>query len=592
METPDELESVRYQELQAELREAAEAFSKWTEESKEARRFLAGHHWTDEEMASLESEHRPALTFNQYGQLINVVSGTEISNRYEPHYLPRTPEDQGGVDVVNEMVRYYRNDCDAAHEESLAFRDCLNEGIGVTEIYFDDDDDPNGKVKTVRVNPDELVWDPESERQNALDAQWVIRSRWVNAKEFRNLWPEQAEEFFTFLANSSGETVRETEMDVVDVRRSWMYASNSSSYDPQKDRVLVIEKQYWEYEPGYVLRDFQSGMLQYIEEEEVEQLYPQIIQSGISPEQILFQKQRKRYKREFWSGQTLLEEGDNPINRFTYNIMTGYKDSSADGEILWYGLFRPVKDPQYWANKFLSQIVHIIGSNPKGGLIYEEGAIPDVQRFAQEFAKPNFIGKVAPRAITNEQITILDPAELPQAAFQMADFALNAIPRLLGINPYLGGQANDLKRTPAQSIQAIIRQGLVSLAPMFDALKLYRKQVGRCYLDFIKMHVNPGTSVRIVGPQNAQFVQFTKDTAFMNYDVVVEEVPITPTDMMETWTTLTEQGLLSSLLEMGFPVPPSIIDIIPGLERYVKDEWKAMIQQMYAQPAPQEQPAQ
>jgi len=66
----------------------------------------------------------------------------------------------------------------------------------------------------------------------------------------------------------------------------------------------------------------------------------------------------------------------------------------------------------------------------------------------------------------------------------------------------------------------------------------------------------------------------------MNFDVVVEEAPTSPTNTTELWSTLTEQGLLQNLMEMGIPVPPTIIDVIPGLPQYIRDEWKAYIEQM------------
>jgi len=47
-----------------------------------------------------------------------------------------------------------------------------------------------------------------------------------------------------------------------------------------------------------------------------------------------------------------------------------------------------MKDPQRWANKFLAQIMHIINTNAKGGLLAEEGAFIDPKKAEENWADP------------------------------------------------------------------------------------------------------------------------------------------------------------------------------------------------------------
>jgi hypothetical protein len=583
---PDQEDTAkRYATYQTNLKDARDWGSEWSNEADEARDFIAGKQYDEREITDLQREQRPALVVNQYGQIVRVVSGSEITNRFEPHCLPRTPEDQGGVDVFNELIRFHRNECDAAHEESLAFEECANTGVGATETRISYLEDPNGRVVTDRVPNEQLAWDPSAVKRNVTDGRFVIRGKYMDQDEFVQRWPDKADSYMAALSGGKDLPFSRAEADPVDVRRSWMYKSGVKSYDRERGRVLIMEHQYWHREYGFVVVNPMDQTLQFVDRQQAGEMMQQA-QAEQAP--LIFREYRKRFKREFWAGPVELEYGDCPINRFTYNFLTAFEDRRKE-YTQWYGMYRIAKDPQMWANRFLSQIVHIIGTNPKGSVHAEQDAFVNASKARQDWSRPNAMILYRPGALKEKKVMIVDPPRLPDAAFQMAQFALEALPKILGVNPYMGGSVEDLKRTPAASIQALIRQGMVSLAPLFDSLRLYRKDIGRTYLEFIQRYIRPGVMVRVVGSRPAKFVQYTQDQSFMNYDVVVEEAPMQPTNMMELWQTLTEQGLLQSLLEMGMPVPPSLLDIIPGLPAHIKEEWQQQIVDMQQQAAQAQQ---
>jgi hypothetical protein len=84
---------------------------------------------------------------------------------------------------------------------------------------------------------------------------------------------------------------------------------------------------------------------------------------------------RKVYKRAFL-GNELLQKGDAPIKgRFSWACITGELDRNKGH---WFGLIKTMRDPQMWANKWLSQTLHILNTTAKGGIVAEEGAFTDM----------------------------------------------------------------------------------------------------------------------------------------------------------------------------------------------------------------------
>ncbi len=70
---------------------------------------------------------------------------------------------------------------------------------------------------------------------------------------------------------------------------------------------------------------------------------------------------------------------------FTYKLITGKRDRNAR---CWYGLARPMEDPQRWANQFMSQLLAILAASTKGGMMLEADSVEDAKEFERSWAKP------------------------------------------------------------------------------------------------------------------------------------------------------------------------------------------------------------
>ena len=146
------------------FKESKDATSRWRKQAREDMAFAAGHQWEDSDVALLEEQNRPIITFNRTDPIIDAVVGAELTNRQEVQFRPRVPMtiDDGNdgklAENYTEVARWVRDQCDAEDEESIAFRDATTVGMGWAETWIDFEEEEDGKIREDRRNPLEMYW--------------------------------------------------------------------------------------------------------------------------------------------------------------------------------------------------------------------------------------------------------------------------------------------------------------------------------------------------------------------------------------------------------------------------------------------------
>src|ERR1044072_738106 len=75
----------------------------WREEAEECENFRSGHQWDLEDLELLRDQNRPAITFDRIHPIVEIISGTEISNRQEVSFVPRHPDSQQ-ISMVSDLA--------------------------------------------------------------------------------------------------------------------------------------------------------------------------------------------------------------------------------------------------------------------------------------------------------------------------------------------------------------------------------------------------------------------------------------------------------------------------------------------------------
>lgn len=536
----------------------------WRAQARDDYAFVSGDQWLPGDMAILEEQKRPPITFNYSEKMVDAVIGAEVGSRQETTYLPRGQEDRGLAELWNNAGKWVRQGCDAEDEESDAFRDCLICGLGWTWTRLDQEEDLDGKILVERVDPLELYSDPAAMKVGLRDRRWVDRLYWVDNDEVKRLWPNA-------LPSIADEN---TSRGVVN--RTNRYDDNE--HDEQErhaNQTQIRLHECYEFEPVY--RVALGPEMHDLDEKSFNTVKDQLPEGS-------FVKQRRRvYYWGYFAGDTLLEMKKSPCQKgFTFNCITGKRDRNKN---TWYGLTRVMKDPQRWANKWLSQILHIINTNAKGGIMAEINAVVDPVKFQDEWSKPDSVSWFKEGALSQKKVMQKQAAPYPTGLDKLMSFALESLPMVTGINLEALGLAN---REQAGVLEEQRKQAAFGLlSPMFDALRRYRKDQGRVTLYMINEYISDGRLVRIGGPESQQFMPLTKQQGALEYDVVVDQSPNAPDTKQKTWGALVE--ILPAMMKAQIPIPPEVLDYTP-LPTSLANKWKEFIgqQQQVAQEMQQE----
>ena len=538
----------------------------WLEEARICYDFVASHQWSDDDLKVLRDGGRPAVTIPLVGPVVDVVAGLEVTNRQEVTFLQREEGDAGADEVLTGAAKWARDECNAEDEESEAFLDMAIAGEGWTETRLDYEYDADGMILTERVDPFEMLPDDRSTKKNYRDAEDLVREKMVPLTWVKETWPEKAEELEGWEATAEDrEFDGESHLNIPgDQYNAPNQATNRNR--PQKGQVKLVEYQYKKRVPFFRIEDPATGEFAELTPAEHKQIQERAEQA--MGQRLRSVRQTKCvYHRAFKVGPVLLETNKCPDpSSFTYKAMTAKRDRKKG---CWYGVVRPMLDPQRWVNKFFSQSMHILNTNAKGGVMVEKTAFDDQAAFEASWAKTDKITIVRDGALSANRIQPKVPPPFPSELGKLLEFCVAMVYKVSGISPEMLGAVD---REQAAVLEYQRKQaGVTILATLFDALRKYRKEQGRNMLYLLTTYLSDGRLIRIVGKKGAQYVPLIRQQGFNKYDVVIDDAPSSPNQKEKTWVIL--QSLLPILIKSGIPVPPKVLEYLP-LPQSLLDEIK------------------
>jgi len=525
----------------------------WREEAEQDFAFVAGHQWSSEDTEVLTRQGRPSVTFNRVGPFVDGVSGLEINNRQEVRYIPRTLGKSGVNELLTSAAMWVRDETDAEDEESEAFRDCVITGEGWTQTKLNYELDPDGMIQIERRDVLGIYPDPAARRANYADARIIFYAQDVPIDAARALAPDARsdDELDAAWARDAAENADSPH----NAREAPFYRNDQSNRtDRARHYVRMVEAEWWEYAVAYRVPDPQTQRMVQLDPERFK-IYEAIAEA--QGQEVKAIKDRRRIYRRAILGNEILSLSDgNEKGGFSFKAITGKRDHKKR---CYYGLVRPMRDPQSWANKWLSQVLHIINTNAKGGVVVEIGAVENPREFEDSWADSDAVSWVNEGA--SGKVQPKPPMVFPTGLQQLMQFAIESIPGVIGANPEMMGQADRMQ--PGIVEMQRKQSAMTIFADLFNALRRYRKEQGRLMLWLIQEYISDDRLIRIGGDDEAQYVPLSRDKTLGEYDVIVDDTPTSPNMKDRTWAALTTLFPILARMQIPPQVMMTLLEFAP-----------------------------
>lgn len=549
---------ITHAEIVQNIRRSQAHFSEWNKCAKEDYDFYAGQQWDSNDKAIMEESGRVPVTFNRIPRTINAVCGLEVQNRQEVRYFPREMGDVGLSETLTNAAKYVRDNCDAEDEESEAFEDALICGIGWTETSLDYETDEEGAVLIERRDPFEMFVDPSAKKRNFDDKRYCGRIKSYSKSEFLARFPDAE------VPSSQFFDTGDEQPHFTDPLHTY---NKEKTGDNDEKTIQVAQYQWYELKKHYLVVNRETGEEVEFPEDRFSKAKP-MLDSDPRYQYTKSPKPKRVYYQAFVTATGSLEGDTAPCNTFTYNAITALRNKNDN---LWFGLVALMKDPQRWANKWLSQVQHILNTQAKSGKMgFETGAFKNSKQAKAEWAKPDAMVEFNPGGLA--KMHQFEAARYPDGVDRLLQYAITAINDTSGVPLEILGLTN---RDQAGIVEESRKQqGITILAKIFDSLRRYRKEQGRTLGKFIQDYLSDGRLIRIVGKEGAQYVPLTRDKLSLKYDLVVDDAPTSSNVKERTFAILSQ--LVPQLLQAGVPIPPDVLDYTPLNESLIQ-KWKAYI---------------
>ena len=211
--------------------------------------FFTGDQWNPIDKAMLALARRPALTINKILSTIGNVMGEQIQNRTDVSFQPRSG---APVETAETLTKVFRQISDS-NQLDWKRTDVFVDGVITSRGFFDTrlgfTDSMMGEVRIERLNPKNVLIDPDAEDYDPDTWNDVVTTKWLTWQDIEMLYGKDKGE----VLKGRGDSMFPYGYDSIDLERDRFGRPRADSYymgatdDTAVMRnIRIIERQYKE----------------------------------------------------------------------------------------------------------------------------------------------------------------------------------------------------------------------------------------------------------------------------------------------------------------------------------------------------------
>lgn len=495
--------------------QAASYWGEWRKAAREDREFFAGDQWLPADRNNREIQCRPILTINRLPVFARQIIGDARQNKPSIKIYPAEDGDVEIAEIYEGLIRNIEYVSSAPDAYDTAFESAVICGIGAwrvcTDYVSDDAFEQHILIERIR-EPLSITIDPNSERADFSDAEWLFYEYDLSKEEFKHKWPDaDLSDFATS-----------------DAMPGWL----------DRDSVRVAE--YWFKERAkktiYLLgdgsvTDKMIPGLQVIRQRDVESV---------------------KVRRATMAGWTFLDEPqDWPGTMFPFAIVTG-EEYRIKNKTDYRGIVRNAIDAQRMYNYWRTMETENIALAPKTPFLVADDQIEGLE---QEWSNLNTVPMPYVRYNANSQAPMphqIQPPQIPTAYANASAVCVDEIKSTTGLfNASLGDGGTE---SSGRAILARQREGDTATFLWVDNLNRAIRYTGKILVELIPKIYDSERIIRVLGPDasNEQVAinrvvgdgmggtTIINDLSFGRYDVIVESGPSFATKRIEALNNMVE----------------------------------------------------
>jgi hypothetical protein len=520
-------------------------------------RFFRGMQWDEKDLAMLKAQRRPALVINKILSTISNVMGDQIYNRSEISFQPRSGAPSGTADALTKLFKYISQDNQLDWLRSDVFADGIITSRGFYDVRMDFDDNLLGDVRTTRVNPKNVLIDPDASEYDPDTWNDVMTTKWLTADEIAVLYNEDDAEYLRNRAGSyfpygydSIDHMRDRFGDRNASRSFYTGVTDESSVQRS---IRIIERQHRKLDRRQHFFDAATGDVRAIPENwgrnriaAVREMY------GLE----VITKLVNRIRWTVTADTVVLHDEWSPYKHFTIVPFFPYLRNAQT-----VGLVENLLGPQELLNKVSSQELHVINTTANSGWKVKTGALRNmsIEELEQRGAETGLIMELDdPKSVEKIQ-----PNQVPTGLDRLTYKAEEHIKSISGVSDYQMGSARE--DVSAKAVAMNTSRGSFNLAKVTDSLNRTDHLLARNILSMVQQYYTEPRVINVVSdrmtgqteevrlnqpaPTREDPNALLNDLTLGEYDVVVTSTPV-----RETLEDSQFQQALA-LRELGIQIP-------------------------------------